>query len=282
MDIKMKIGVIDVGGGFRGIYAAGVLDCCLDKGIQFDLGIGVSAGSANLASYVAGQRGRNYQFYSEYGFRKRYASLHNFIFKKSYVNLDYVYGTLSNADGENSLDYPALRDNPMELLVVATEAVTGRGKYFGKEDIKQDDYGILKASAALPFVGRPYEVQGTLYYDGALADPVPIEKAFRLGCDKVVVILTRPEHVPRSSEQDEKFAARICKKYPVAAEKLCQRAQRYNEGVALAQEYAKQGRALIVAPDDTCGVDTLKRDKESLQRFYEKGYEDGRRIADFI
>ena len=66
---------IDVGGGLRGIYAAGVLDYCMDKNIRFDLGIGVSAGSANLASYGAGQRGRNYQFYTEYAFRKEYMSL---------------------------------------------------------------------------------------------------------------------------------------------------------------------------------------------------------------
>lgn len=53
----MKTGIVDVGGGLRGIYAAGVLDYCMDKGIRFDLGIGVSAGSANLISYAAGQRG---------------------------------------------------------------------------------------------------------------------------------------------------------------------------------------------------------------------------------
>lgn len=57
----MKTGIVDVGGGLRGIYAAGVLDYCMDQGIHFDLGIGVSAGSANLASYAAGQRGRNYE-----------------------------------------------------------------------------------------------------------------------------------------------------------------------------------------------------------------------------
>ncbi len=58
--------------------------------------------------------------------------------------------------------------------------------------------------------------------------------------------------------------------------------QRYNEGVALAQEYARQGKALIVAPDDTCGVDTLKKDKESLRRLYEKGYSDGKKITDYL
>ena len=58
--ITMKTGVVDVGGGLRGIYAAGVLDYCMEHGIRFELGIGVSAGSANLASYAAGQIGRNY------------------------------------------------------------------------------------------------------------------------------------------------------------------------------------------------------------------------------
>ena len=45
----MKLGVVDVGGGLRGIYAVGVLDYCMDHQIHFDLGIGVSAESANLA-----------------------------------------------------------------------------------------------------------------------------------------------------------------------------------------------------------------------------------------
>ena len=60
------------------------------------------------------------------------------------------------------------------------------------------------------------------------------------------------------------------------------RAQHYNESVALAKEYAEQGKVLIVSPDDTCGVDTLKRDKESLKRLYEKGYKDGQKIEGFL
>ena len=278
----MKIGIVDVGGGLRGIYAVGVLDYCMDQHIRFDLGIGVSAGSANLASYAASQRGRNYQFYTEYAFRKQYMSLGNFIFKKTFVDMDYVYGTLCYSDGENPLDYIALRDNPMEFYVVATNALTGNAKYFDKGDIRQDDYNIFKASSAIPFVCKPYAVQGINYYDGALSDPVPVEKAFQLGCDRVVVILTKPESTLRSPKKDEKIAGFIRNKYPASAEKLCKRAQKYNESVALAQAYAKQDKVLIVSPDDTCGVDTLKRDKESLNRLYEKGYKDGQKIAEYI
>lgn len=48
----MKTVVVDVGGGLRGIYAAGVFDRCLEENIQFYAGMGVSAGSANIASYI--------------------------------------------------------------------------------------------------------------------------------------------------------------------------------------------------------------------------------------
>ena len=32
----MKIGIVDVGGGLRGIYAAGVLDYCMDQGLMWE------------------------------------------------------------------------------------------------------------------------------------------------------------------------------------------------------------------------------------------------------
>lgn len=274
----MKIGLVDVGGGLRGVYAAGVLDSCLDMGIHFDLCIGVSAGSANLSSYLAGQKKRNYTFYTDYPFRKEYMGLGNFITKRSYIDLDYVYGTLSNSAGENPLDYPALLRNPAELLVVASNARTGETVYFDKRAVRQDDYGIFKASCAIPFVCRPYEVDGALYFDGALGDPVPVKKAFQLGCDKVVVILTKPRDVIRTAGKDTLIARLIQNDYPAAARNLRLRAARYNAGVALAKRYEAQGRALIIAPDDTCGVETLRKDRTALKRFYEKGYRDARTL----
>ena len=277
-----RIGVVDVGGGYRGIYAAGVLDYCLDHGIQFDVGVGVSAGSANLISYAAGQARRNRQFYAEYGLRKEYASLRNFITKRSFLDLDYVYSTLSNSDGENPLDYAAAMANPMRFLAVATEAKTGKPWYFGKEDLSQDNYSVLKASCAIPYICHPYPVRGRQYYDGALADPVPIQKAFSYGCQKVVLLLTLPEDQLRTPKKDEKLARRIRKKYPRSAAKLEQRADQYNRGVKLARKYAAQGKLLIVAPDDTCGVGTICRDGQAMLRLYEKGYADGAKIPVFF
>ena len=212
-----KIGLVDVGGGYRGVYAAGVLDYCLDKRIKFDVGIGVSAGSANIVTYAANQARRTLKFYCEYGLRKEYASVGNFIRNHNFVNLDYVYGTLSNFDGEYPLDYIAVKNNPMEFIAVATNAVTGEAKYFTIDDMAQDNYDIMKASSAIPFVCRPYPIGDDLYYDGALSDTVPFKKAFEKGCDKVVLILTKPRDTIRTPKKDIFLANRIKNKYPKAA-----------------------------------------------------------------
>lgn len=278
----MKIGVLDAGGGFRGIYGCGVLDACLDMGIMFDYAVGVSAGSANLFSYLARQRGRNYVFYTEYGFRKQYASLGNFLRRGNYVDLDYVYSTLSNSDGENPLDYDAFEANPAEFYVVACDARTGEAAYLGRDFISRDNYQVCKASSALPVACRPQRVGDRLYFDGGMADPVPIEKAFADGCDKVVLILTRPRSSLRTPKDDATFARLLKLRYPKAARELSLRYKKYNDAVALAGEYEKQGKLLVVAPDSIGHMTTLKRTKEDMDMLYEKGLRDAKKIPEFL
>ena len=173
------IGVIDVGGGMRGIYGAGVFDYCMDQGISFDACFGVSAGAANISSYVAHQRGRNYRYYSEYAFRKEYMGWENFVRTRSYINLNYIYGTLSNSDGEYPLDYPNMLSSGKQMQIVTTDARTGRPYYFSLEDMQQDKYDPIKASSCVPVVNRPYTINGIPYYDGGISDPIPVNRAFR-------------------------------------------------------------------------------------------------------
>lgn len=60
------------------------------------------------------------------------------------------------------------------------------------------------------------------------------------------------------------------------------RANFCNEGVHLAKQLVAEGRALIVAPDGTCGVEMLSRDAEPIKRLYRKDYEDGAAIKTFL
>ena len=275
----MKYGVIDVGGGLRGIYGAGVLDRCLEEDLRFDLCIGVSAGSANMASYLAGQHGRNKPFYDEYSFRREYMSVHNLIRKHSYLDLGYVYGTLSNAGGENPLDYAALARSPAELCVVAANAQNGEAQYFTKADLHPDDYRILMASCCIPVIDQPCVIDGVPYFDGGLADPVPLEWAFAHGCDRVALILTKPIGLVRSDARDKHLAHLLQSHYPAAAEGLRRRAWRYNTAVQRARELERQGLVCIIAPDSTEGMSTLTKNRAGLEKMYAKGKQDAEALV---
>ncbi len=194
--------MIDVGGGFRAIYGAGVMDRMLEDGIHVDHCYGVSAGSANMVSYISGQHGRNHTFYTQYAFRKEYASFDSYVKNHNYANLDYVYSTLSNHDGENPVDYEAFAANPTEFTVVACNADDGSTKYFDKSDVGYDNYDIMKASSAVPVACEPYVIDGVPYYDGGIADPIPVQKAIDDGYDRIVVILTRPKDTVREQKKD--------------------------------------------------------------------------------
>lgn len=278
----MKLGIIDAGGGLRGSYSAGVLDRCLDDGVRFDLCIGVSAGAGNLVSFMAGQRDRNMRFYEDYAFRQEYMGMKNFLKTGSYVNVRYIYGTLTNSDGEDPLDFNGMMENPADILVVAQEARTGKVKYFMKDDFKQDDYRPLMASSNIPGVNRPFKIDGVKYFDGALADPVPVEKAFEEGCSHVVIVLTKPAGIPRTPGQDPFIARMIRARYPRSAENLMHRTEKYNASVWLGKKYEAQGKVLIVSPDNTEGIKTLSKDVDGIKRMYAKGYDDGGAIGRWI
>lgn len=276
------IGIVDVGGGNRDIYGAGVLDYCIENDLNVDYFIGVSAGSANGVSYIAKQIKRNYRFYSQYSFRKEYMSISNFLFKGSLVDLDYIYSVLSNSDGEDPVDYDEFIKNKIDLEVVATDAETGEPIYFKKEELKRDNYNVLKASSCVPVACKPYNINGNLYYDGGISDPIPFHKAFQAGCDKVIIILTKPKNMLRNSKKDVKLSKFIEKKYPKAAEKMNKRYEIYNERLKEALELEKQGKVLILAPNDIYKLDTFSRNIGQLELLYKKGYYDAKKIEKFI
>ena len=277
-----KTAMIDVGGGFRAIFGCGVMDRMLEDGIDVDMCYGVSAGAANMTSFIARQHGRNHTFYTKYAFRKEYASAESFFKNHNFANLDYIYGTLSNHDGENPLDFAAFEANETGFTVVACNAEDGSTKYFDKSRVRFDDFDIIKASSAVPVACEPYVIDGVPYFDGGIVDPVPVQKAIDDGYDRIVLVLTRPKDVLREQKRDIAPARILRHSYPAAAERLLNRYATYNDEVALAKEYGRDGRVLILAPDDLCGLSTLSKSFEGLELMYRKGYAAAGAIANYL
>ena len=277
-----KTAMIDVGGGFRAIFGCGVMDRMLEDGIDVDMCYGVSAGAANMTSFIARQHGRNHTFYTKYAFRKEYASAESYFKNHNFANLDYIYGTLSNHDGENPVDYAAFEANPTGFTVVACNAEDGSTKYFDKSRARFDDFDVIKASSAVPVACEPYVVDGVPYFDGGIADPVPVQKALDDGYDKVILILSRLRNEVRKQQKDLAPARILERLYPAAAEKLRMRYKTYNDEIEMAKQYEAEGRVLILAPEDLYGLNTLKKNFEGLEMMYRKGYAAAEAIPEFL
>lgn len=277
-----KIGILDVGGGLRSIYGAGVFDYCMDNGIEFDYAIGVSAGSANIGSFVSRQRGRNYRFYHDYAMRPQFLDLKN-RFRTGYAcDIDYMYGTLANEGGEDPWDFDTAVANPMECVAVTTDANTGKPVYFTKEAFARDNFFPFKASSNIPILNRPWYVGGMPCFDGGISDPLPIYKAFRDGCERVVVILTLPRNQLLNPRKDYFWAKAMKPKYPNTAIRVKHRSQTYNRQLLKTKELEKEGKVLIIAPESVFGMKTLTQDADTLDRLYHCGYADAKAIPGFL
>ncbi|MBQ3149782.1 MAG: patatin family protein [Clostridia bacterium] len=276
------IGIIDVGGGLRGNYVSGIIDYLLDNSVDIDYCLGVSAGSANLVTYIAGQRGRLKSFYEEYSFEKQYMGIGNYFSKGMYINLDYIYSDITNSYGKNPLNFYAVTKSSKKLVVAVTDAYTGKQKYFDKSDLEYDNFTLLKASSALPIATRrPVLFKNGRYFDGGISDPIPYKKAFDDGCEKLIICLTLPVSYKKSAFP-KRLVNSLLFKYPQIAKAVTMSHIKYQNRINEILELEKQGKVLILYPEDCCGIKTATRNKAGLSKLYELGYEDAKKIGDFL
>lgn len=276
------IGIMDVGGGMRGNYVSGILDYLLDHSVDIEYCLGISAGSANLITYIAGQRGRLQRFYEEYAFEKQYMSLGNYIRKAMYINLDYIYSGITNSDGKNPLDYAAVVRSSKQFVAAATDAKTAEQIFFDKSAFAFDDFTLLKASCAIPVVTRnPVRFMGKEYFDGGIADPIPYKKAFDDGCDKLIVCLTLPIQYKKTAFPAWLVRLLLCR-YPQIAKSVIQSHEMYNNRIKELLALEKQGKVLLLYPSDCFGISTATRNKDGLHKLYRLGYADAQKIEKFL
>lgn len=274
MEQKKKIGLVVEGGGMKCAYNAGILDAFLDHNITFDYCIGVSGGAGNVASFVAGQRGRNLRFFTDHIHSPKYFGIKSLLKTGNLFGLQYIYGELTNSTGEDPLDFAAIMKNLAEYEVVATNALTGEAEYFGKDDMKQDDYRPVMASSAIPAACRPVEINGIPYYDGGISDAIPVRRALDKGCDRLVVILSKQRDYVRKPQGMRFLYSSLCRKYPKIIEAIDQRHITYAKNQKDVFELEKEGRVFIFAPSGTVKVGTYSMDEETERKLYDMGMKD--------
>lgn len=274
---KKKVGLVLEGGSMRGMYTAGVLDTFMDEGIKIDGIIGVSAGALFGPNYFSGQKGRVIRYNKRFCKDRRYMSFWNFLTTGNLISKDFAYYELTTK--LDVFDNEAFMKNNTGYYMTVTNVETGKAEYFEITDILKE-MEKLRATAAIPFVSRMVEVDGKKYLDGGIADSIPVMKCKELGYDKIIVVLTRPlsyRKRPYSKRLMRLMALRY-KKYPRFLKTMAGRHKMYNDTVDAIKEMEKNGEIFVVRPSDSINVKVVERDAANLQKVYDLGVRDSRKV----
>ena len=266
----MKIGLVLEGGGMRGLYTAGVLDVLMDHHFMPDVVCGTSAGVTFGVNLLSGQRGRVLRYNCRYVGERRYISFYSWLTTGNMINRDFAYDLLPRE--LDPFDEATYEQAPAEFYATITNMRTGQAEYVRITDTwKQMD--VIRASASLPIICQPVEWQGEKYLDGGLADNIPLDKCLELGCDKVVIVLTRPMDYVRKDN-----IAPLCRlafpRYKALLRTIEQRNEKYNARIQQILELERRGKVFVIRPSENRPVGRLEKDPDKLRALHALGVQD--------
>lgn len=263
--MKEKTALILEGGGFRGIFTAGILETFLKNQIYFDSVYGVSAGASYGASYISKQLDRNLKLNKFIG-DKRYGGIKNLIQKGSLFSWEFIYGEL--AHNIIPYDYGTLRLSS-DFFACVSNCNSGKAEFFRLNKLDKQDFStLLMASGSLPLIAPIVSYKGENYLDGGLADSIPFEHALNQGAERVVVILTRPRGYEKSDLRFKRILKWTYRKYPEVYNMLESRARRYNESLKKLEELERIGKAFVIYPEQNLTVGRFEKDFRKTEKAY--------------
>lgn len=264
------------GGGMRGIFTAGVCDSFLLEGFNpFDLCIGVSSGACTLASYLSGQYQRIYRLITGPMRTREFISLSRFLSGGHFMDLDWLW---EYAAAHDPLDTVAATGNlKREFLVGVTDVESAQALYLRPKAETLSDF--LLASSALPILYRRFiPLDGRLVSDGGVADPIPVQEAYRRGARRIVVIRTRPVGRDKGRYLDACMASLFLRRYPALRAGIHELHRVYRRAVYFIHNPPADAVIREIAPS-YLATSRISADMSTIQADYRLGKKAGQ---DFI
>lgn len=265
----MKKGLVLEGGAMRGLFTAGVLDIVMEKGIEFDGAVGVSAGAAFGCNIKSRQIGRALRYNLKYCSDSRYASLSNLIKGGNLFSTDFCYGEIPLF--LDPFDFDEYEKNPMEFYTVCTDLESGRAVYHNYTGRTDGGFDWIRASASMPLVSQIVEIDGKKYLDGGIADSIPVKFFEKKGYDKIVVVLTRPKGYIKEKNPLLPIMRIKFRNYPRFISAAEYRHVIYNKTLDYIGKKEQKGEIFVIRPPFELPVGKAESDPERLKEAYEIG-----------
>ncbi|MCK8117261.1 patatin family protein [Pseudoalteromonas sp. 2CM37A] len=294
-----KVALIAEGGGQRGIFTAGVLDAWLEQNYDpFDLFIGTSAGSQNLTSYLARQKGYAKRLIRGLSRNKRFFQLGRGLMGKHIVDLDWYFEKTTEVN--RALDFKTAKTSlgERELLITATNARDRKAYYLSPTGEGKQWRDLLKASSALPFLYKqgvkltPWlgtkaaneahlaaeQSSEDFYLDGGLAAPLPVREAYNRGARRIVVIRTVDEHFQAQTAWVQKLRTFACASgyCPKTLDYLIQHEQAYLDELTFIANPPSDVEIIQIFADEKLHSKLLGSSNDDLRFDHKLGVKAGR------
>lgn len=275
------------GGGFRGMFTAGVLDVLMEHGVYgFDSVWGVSAGALNAVSFKSRQIGRTMRIMLAFRDDRRFMSMWSLVTTGNLAGGDFMYHEVEDELDPN--DDVTFNENPLRFFAVASDLTFGTAAYNECRAFPRD-VAFAQASASMPLVSRTLEVDGHRYLDGGTTDSIPFEVALGLSgaaqvegvepAQRALVVITQDRAFQKTGV-NEQLVVRSHRYdgFPYYLDALRTRATRYNaqRDRLFALEREPQSPVLVLAPERPVEVATNEHDGGRLLALYLQG----RRVAE--
>lgn len=265
-----SMGLVLEGGGMRGVFTIGALDCLLDNKIYFPYVVGVSAGASNGLSYASRQRGRAKFCNIDQLEARQYIDIKRFFSRRGVMDLDFLFDELPKEI--YPYDFKSYVKFGTRMVLAATNCLTGRPVYFDTPKTFDTLLEACRASCSIPYICPITEINSVPMLDGGVSDPIPARRAIADGFAKNLIILTRNRGYRKSSYYYPLAARIMYRKYPLFRESLKKAHELYNDALGYAESLEASGDALIIRPKKPLRVGRLECDVKKLSALYDEGY----------
>ncbi|WP_026516781.1 patatin-like phospholipase family protein [Butyrivibrio sp. MC2021] len=267
----MKKGLVMEGGAMRGMFTCGILDVFMENGITFDGAVGVSAGATFGCNIKSVQPGRAFRYNKKYCTDKRYHSVSSLIKTGDIYNVDFCYNELPYKLDKWDID--TFSKNPMEFYCVATDIETGKAVYHKCLTGAKKDIVWIQASASMPVVSKPVEIEGKKYLDGGMSDSIPLKFMEGRGFDRILVIETQPADYVKQPQKYMPLIKCMYRKTPGMIKCMADRHLMYNDEKRYIREREKTGEVFVLRPKEPLNIGAIEKDPAQLERVYKLGRE---------
>lgn len=256
----------------RNVRTSGFIAGARLKPEDFDLFLATSSGTNVACYFITGQMEENKRVWTEELMKPAVFSWWNPIVRGRWpADIDYIVD-----EACRSFDRQAFFKARKTVYVTVVNKRSGRAEYLPLLSSNFDK--VSKATMGIPFFSKAREVYGEKYFDGALYDPLPAEKAYLLGFKRILALCNHPLSQP--IEEIDWFKRMISLPLsPNCRRSVRMRSEYYRETCDFIRCPPHGVDVFAVSPDELMECDRFERDPDIIKRYYDEGYAHGQRLA---